>query len=154
MKGVNKVILLGIVGDAPELRYTTRQHPIGTFPLATHRQIINVDGEREERTDWHNIVMFGKKAEYFSSCLKKGSRIYVDGVLEYHDVPHARYKDVILHKTHIEAKRIEVIDGLVLHPYPKDFPPLTYGKKGDVKKMEKNIKSEYKPQVDDLFDEQ
>lgn len=126
MKGINKVILLGTVGGAPELRYTVHQHAIGTFPLATHRHIINAKGEREEKTDWHNIVMFGRMAEYFASCLQKGSRVYIDGVLEYHDVPHAIYKDVILHKTNVEAKRIEVIDGMVLHPYPEDFPPLSY----------------------------
>ncbi len=163
MKGINKVILLGTVGDAPELRYTVRQHAIGTFPLATHRHIINAKGEREEKTDWHNIVMFGRMAEYFASCLKKGSRVYIDGVLEYHDVPHAIYKDVILHKTNVEAKRIEVIDGMVLHPYPEDFPPLSYieNKKTESEKKNKkpirekagNNKSVKKQNFsDDLFD--
>lgn len=126
MKGINKVILLGTVGNVPELRYTVHQHAIGTFPLATHRHVINVDGEREEKTDWHHMVMFGRMAEYFATCLQKGSKIYVDGVLEYHEVPHATYKDVLLHKTSVEVKRIEVIDGMVLHPYPEDFPPLSY----------------------------
>jgi single stranded DNA-binding protein len=173
MQGVNKVILLGNVGCEPELGYTTRQHPICTFSLATHRYIVNAEGGRETKTDWHKIVLFGRMAEFFAGALKKGSKIYLEGVLEYHDVPHGIYKDVVLHKTDIEARRFEVID---------DFPPLNYGRKnrhstagqahtvdtkrdtarqaakskGDTPKPGalKQSRPNHTPYSDDLFDEQ
>ncbi len=159
MKGVNKVILLGHVGAEPELRYTVQQHPICNFPLATHRQARNAEGELEEKTDWHTIVLFENKAEYFANALQKGSKIYVEGILEYHDVPHPKYKDVMLHKCHIEAAWIEVIDGLVKHPYPDDFPPLKSAIGTSPLSSQSNTKEQQKEQVTttkepDLFDEQ
>lgn len=152
MRGVNKVLLLGVVGDAPELRYTPTQQAICTFPLATHREVIHADGSSEQVTDWHTCVARGKRAEYFAGIFQKGSRVFVEGMLEYREVQHRKHKDVVQKKAHIEVQRVEFIDGLVSHEYPQDFPPL--GKTGKTATTKKPAQSKIQKQdypSDDLF---
>lgn len=79
---VNKVILIGNLGVDPELRYTAKGTAVLNLPLATSRRTKKEDGEWDERTEWHNVVVWGKQAENCTQFLQKGDRVYVEGQLQ------------------------------------------------------------------------
>lgn len=82
-RGVNKVILIGNLGSDPEVRYTPDGVPVANFNLATSESWNDRNtGERQERTEWHRLVLWRKLAEVAQQYLKKGSRIYVEGKLQ------------------------------------------------------------------------
>ena len=80
---VNKVILLGRVGRDPDVRYVAQNQPVASFTLATtDRDYTNANEvEVPERTEWHNIVMWGKNAEVAERYIRKGTQIYLEGRL-------------------------------------------------------------------------
>ena len=82
MSSVNKVILVGWLGADPEVRYTPNGQPVATFRIATSERWTDKNGERQERTEWHRIVAFGKLAEICGEHLKKGRQVYVEGRLQ------------------------------------------------------------------------
>ena len=82
MAGLNKVILIGNLGRDPELRYTANGQPVASFSLATTESWTNRSGEREQRTEWHRIVTWGKLAETCSEYMAKGKQVYVEGRLQ------------------------------------------------------------------------
>ena len=82
MAGVNKVILVGNLGRDPETRYTQSGAAVANFTMATSERWTSKDGEREERTEWHRIVAFGKLAEICSQYLTKGKQVYIEGKLQ------------------------------------------------------------------------
>ena len=77
--GLNKVMLIGNLGQDPEMRYTPNGTPTSTFSVATNRAWTTPDGERRTETDWHNIVAWQKLAEVCDQYLRKGSRVYIEG---------------------------------------------------------------------------
>lgn len=79
MSGVNKVILIGNLGKDPELRYTPGGQPVATFTLATTERWNDRNGQRQDRTEWHNVVVWGKLAELVNQYLKKGRSAYIEG---------------------------------------------------------------------------
>jgi len=79
MGSVNKVILLGNLGRDPELRYTPNGSPVANFTLATNERWKDKDGNKQEHTEWHRIVMFGKLAEIAGEYLRKGRQVYIEG---------------------------------------------------------------------------
>lgn len=81
-RGVNKVILIGNLGQDPEVRFMPSGNPVASLRLATTDSWMDKQsGQRQERTEWHTLVMFNKLAEIAQQYLKKGSRIYVEGQL-------------------------------------------------------------------------
>ncbi|MFK5986802.1 MAG: single-stranded DNA-binding protein [Pseudomonadota bacterium] len=82
-KGVNKVILVGNLGNDPEMRYTPDQRAIATVSLATSESWKDKNtGQTQEKTEWHRVVVFGKLAEIVGQYLKKGSQVYFEGKLQ------------------------------------------------------------------------
>lgn len=79
MKSVNKVILMGAVGKDPEIRYTAEGLAIASFSLATSEK----RKDKEEVTQWHNCVAFGKLAEIVEKFIRKGSKLYLEGTIQY-----------------------------------------------------------------------
>jgi single-strand DNA-binding protein len=79
---VNKVILVGNLGRDPEIRSLPSGQPVANFTLATNRRWKDRDGNRQEKTEWHNIVVYGKQAEIAGQYLRKGRQIFVEGRLE------------------------------------------------------------------------
>ncbi len=79
---VNKVILIGNLGRDPEIRYTQGGQPVANFTMATSERWNNKDGERQERTEWHKIVVWGKLAEFCGEYLSKGRQVYAEGRLQ------------------------------------------------------------------------
>ena len=79
---VNKAILIGRLGRDPELRYTGGGSPVCNFSLATDESYSDKSGDRQKKTEWHNIVAWGKLAENCSNLLGKGKLAYVEGRLQ------------------------------------------------------------------------
>jgi len=82
-RGINKVILVGNCGKDPETRYMPSGNAVTSLALATSEQWIDKQSnEKQERTEWHNVVIFGKLAEIAAEYVKKGSQIYIEGKLQ------------------------------------------------------------------------
>ncbi len=79
---VNKVILVGRLGRDPETRYTSGGQAVANFSIATDESFKDRNGERQKRTEWHKIVVWGKQAEIAQQYLKKGSLLYVEGRIQ------------------------------------------------------------------------
>ncbi|MCP3963829.1 MAG: single-stranded DNA-binding protein [bacterium] len=79
---INKAILVGNLGRDPEIRSTTSGMPVANFSLATNRRWKDRDGNRQEQTEWHNIVCFGRQAEVAGQYLSRGRQIYVEGRIQ------------------------------------------------------------------------
>ena len=82
MSGVNKVILIGNLGGDPTVRFTPTGTAVANFNIATTERFTNKSGEKEERTEWHRIVAWGKLAEICQQYLKKGKQVYIEGRLQ------------------------------------------------------------------------
>lgn len=81
MASVNRVTLIGNLGADPELRYTQSQLPVVSLNLATKDVRTDREGQKQETTEWHRVVVFGRQAENCSKYLKKGRQVYVEGRL-------------------------------------------------------------------------
>src|SRR5713226_6719546 len=79
---VNKVILVGRLGRDPETRYTGGGQAVANFSVATDESYKDKNGERQKRTEWHKIVVWGKQAEIAQQYLKKGSLIFIEGRIQ------------------------------------------------------------------------
>jgi single-strand DNA-binding protein len=82
MASLNKVQLIGNLGKDPEVRFTGSGQAVANFPIATTEKWKNKDGQWEEKTEWHNIVVWGKLAELCREYLNKGRPVYVEGKLQ------------------------------------------------------------------------
>jgi single-strand DNA-binding protein len=80
--GVNKVILIGNLGKDPEVRFTPSGAAVANFNIATNESWTDKSGQKQERTEWHRIVVWGKLAELCGEYLKKGRQCYVEGRLQ------------------------------------------------------------------------
>ncbi len=80
--GVNKVILVGNLGADPEIRYTPSGAAVANFRIATTESWKDSEGQRQDRTEWHRIVVWGKLAELCGEYLAKGRMVYVEGKLQ------------------------------------------------------------------------
>lgn len=81
-RGVNKVILVGNLGQDPEIRYMPNGGAVANIALATSESWRDkTTGEQKEITEWHRVILFGKLAEVAGECLRKGSQIYIEGKL-------------------------------------------------------------------------
>ena len=97
---VNKVILVGHIGNKPEGRYTPSGASTASFSLATNESWIDSENEKQERTEWHNIIAWNKLADFATEYLQKGQLIYIEGRLQTRT-----YKD----KEEIQRRITEVV---------------------------------------------
>jgi single-strand DNA-binding protein len=109
MASVNRVILIGNLGADPEVRQTPGGVPVANFSVATSEAWNDGQGHRQERTDWHRIVAWGKLAEVCAKFLVKGRQVFVEGRLQTNKWQdregHARYT------TEIQAQRVTFLGG-------------------------------------------
>ena len=80
--GLNKVMLIGNLGKDPEVRYTPGGQAVANFTIATNESWTDKQGQKQERTEWHRIVVWGKVAELCGEYLSKGRQVYVEGRLQ------------------------------------------------------------------------
>ena len=81
-KSVNKVILIGNLGKDPEVKFTPSGTPVAKFALATNERFKDKNGEWQDRTEWHNVVLWQRLAEIAGEYLKKGGKVYIEGRLQ------------------------------------------------------------------------
>ena len=120
MAGVNKAILVGNLGRDPELRYTANGQPVCTFSVATTENWTGRDGQREERTEWHRVVVWGKAGENCAQYLAKGRSVYVEGRIQTRE-----WEDREGNKrwtTEIVAQRVQFLGGRDRPGEEPDFP--------------------------------
>lgn len=79
---INKAIILGRLGQDPEVRYTPQGSAVANLSAATSERWKDKEGNQQERTEWHRIVAWGKLAEIAKNYLKKGNQVYVEGKLQ------------------------------------------------------------------------
>jgi len=82
-RGVNKVTLIGNLGNEPEVKYTQGGTCVTTLSLATTSVRKDKDGNTQERTEWHRVKLFGKLGEVAGEYLKKGAQVYIEGSIRY-----------------------------------------------------------------------
>jgi single-strand DNA-binding protein len=106
---VNKVILVGNLGKDPEVRFTNTGNAVANFSIATSEVWNDRDGKRQERTEWHNIVVWGKQAEHCGQYLAKGRQVYIEGSIRTRS-----YDDKSGNKryvTEVVAQRVQFLGG-------------------------------------------
>ena len=82
MKSVNKVILIGNLGKDPEVKFTPQGTPVAKITIATNERFKDKDGQWQDRTEWHNVVLWQRLAEIAGEYLKKGGKVYIEGRLQ------------------------------------------------------------------------
>jgi len=108
MTGINKVILLGNLGQDPETRFTAGGTAVCKFSLATSRKFTGKDGQKQEKTEWHRIVAWAKLAEICGKYLTKGKQVVIEGRIEYGSYE----KDGVKHyTTDIIAENMQMLGG-------------------------------------------
>lgn len=120
MQSVNKIILVGKVAVAPELRQTSKGTTVATFPLATERDFTS-NGERKKVTDFHRIVAWGELGEMCGKYLEKGKAVYVEGMLinrAYEKGGERRYLTEIRadEVNTLSYKRVDDAERIVIRP--------------------------------------
>lgn len=83
MASLNKVTLIGNVGKDPEIRYTQSGDPIANFSLATSEKWTDKSGQKQEKTEWHRVEVFGKTAQIVRDYVTKGKPVYIEGSIRY-----------------------------------------------------------------------
>ena len=107
-KSLNKVQLIGNLGKDPELSYTPSGVAVAKFSIATGERWKDQEGNMQERTDWHNIVVWGKQAESCGQYLAKGRQVYVEGSIRTRSYEKDGVKRYV---TEIVAQRIQFLGG-------------------------------------------
>lgn len=108
-RGINKVILIGNLGQDPEVRFTPSGTAVANLSLATSDSWMDRQtGQRQERTEWHRVVMFNKLAEIAQQYLKKGSKLYVEGRIQTRKWQDQNGQD--RYSTEIVANNMEMLD--------------------------------------------
>jgi single-strand DNA-binding protein len=108
-RGINKVILVGSLGNDPDVKYTKSGSCITRISLATNSQWKDKEGNKQERTDWHRVVFFGKLAEIAGEYLRKGANVYVEGSLKYDK--YTGQDGVEKYSTDIVANEMQMLGG-------------------------------------------
>ena len=132
MAFVNKVILVGNCGAAPELRYSAAGSPIATVSIATTETWTDrASGEKREVTDWHKLAFFGKLAEEVARMAQKGTSIYVEGRLKNTKWKNKHGEPQV--GTQVECDEMQVVSRPASQPTPIDARPPSLKAKDAVK---------------------
>lgn len=105
---LNRVMIIGRLGADPELRYTQAGQATCSLRVATDESYTDRDGNREERTEWHRVAVFGKTAENCNQYLRKGSLVYVEGKLSTRKWQDQNGQE--RYSTEIRADRVQFLD--------------------------------------------
>ncbi len=105
---LNKVQLIGRLGKDPEMKYTSSGDPMVNFTLATSEYGRDREGNRQDRTEWHNISVFGKMAEVCNSYIRKGSLVYLEGAIQTRKYQDKNGNDRYI--TSINARTVQFLD--------------------------------------------
>jgi len=121
MSGVNKVILVGRLGQEPEIRSTTSGQQVCTLSIATS-ETWTKDGNKEERTEWHRVVLWGRQAEIAHKYLKKGRLVYIEGKLQTRSWQDQQGQK--RYTTEIVANNMQFLESMNSSRDTNDIPPI------------------------------
>ena len=108
-RGVNKVILIGNLGQDPDIRFTQNQKQVANVSIATSEQWTDKQtGQKQEKTEWHRVVFFDRLAEIVGQYLKKGSKVYIEGKLQTRKWQNQQGVDQ--YTTEIVANEMQMLD--------------------------------------------
>lgn len=129
--GINRVVLFGNLGSDPELRMTNGGQPVLNMRLATTETYLDRNKVRQEQTEWHNVVLWGKRAEALAKILSKGSRVLIEGAIRTTNYEPKDRPGEKRYRTDIVARNV-VLAGGGSRSRPEDKPyadpePPTYG---------------------------
>lgn len=124
MASVNRVILLGNLGADPELKYTQSNNPVCNLSVATNESFTDKGGQRQERTEWHRVTVWGKTAEACKKYLGKGRAVYVEGRLQTREWEKDGQKR---YSTEIVADRVQFIGDGKGNGQRREDPPASEG---------------------------
>ena len=119
MNGVNKAIIVGTLGQDPEIRYTADGKAVANLSVATNEAWKGKDGNKQERTEWHRVSMFGKLAEIAGDYLKKGSQVYLEGRIQTRKWQDKNGND--RYTTEIVANEMQMLGGAKPQQQPTDY---------------------------------
>ena len=108
-KGVNKAIIVGRLGQDPEVRYMPNGNAVANFTVATSEQWKDQQGQKQEKTEWHRITIYGKLAEIAGEYLHKGSNVYLEGRLQTRE--WTDQQQVKRYTTEIIVHEMQMLDG-------------------------------------------
>ncbi len=109
MRGVNKATIIGNLGSDPEMKFTASGQAVANFSVATNESWTGKDGQKNERTEWHRIVAWGKLAEICGQYLSKGSPVYIEGSIRTRSWEDKEGNTK--YTTEIHAREIEFLSG-------------------------------------------
>ncbi|HED4875607.1 TPA: single-stranded DNA-binding protein [Stenotrophomonas maltophilia] len=145
-RGINKVILVGNLGNDPDVKYTQGGMAITRISLATTSVRKDKDGNQQERTEWHRVVFFGKLGEIAGEYLRKGSTVYVEGSLKYDK--YTGQDGVEKYSTDIVANEMQMLGGK-----QEGQSGGTSSRKGGQEQVDRKARvEEQRPPVDDFAD--
>lgn len=104
---INKVILIGNAGADPEVRYTKSGQAVADLHIATNEVWKDKSGQRQERTEWHSVVLWGQQAEFAQNYIKKGRQVFVEGRLQTRD--WTDQQNVKRYKTEVVANMVKLL---------------------------------------------
>jgi single-strand DNA-binding protein len=108
-KGVNRATIIGRLGQDPEVRYMPNGNAVANFTVATSEQWKDQQGQKQEKTEWHRITIYGKLAEIAGKYLHKGSNVYLEGRLQTRE--WTDQQQVKRYTTEIIANEMQMLDG-------------------------------------------
>jgi single-strand DNA-binding protein len=106
---INKVILLGNLGKDPDTRFTSSGKAVTRFSLATSNTWTDANGEKQQATEWHTVIVWGKQGEACGQYLEKGRQVYVEGTLRHRSYDNKEGKEQ--HVTEIVAQKVRFLGG-------------------------------------------
>jgi single-strand DNA-binding protein len=109
MASVNKAILIGNLGKDPDNRYTPNGQAVTSFSLATTEKYKDKSGVQQSRTEWHNVVCWGRLAEIARDYLKKGNPVYIEGRIQYRSYDDK--EGIKRYRTEIVAEKLQLLGG-------------------------------------------
>jgi single-strand DNA-binding protein len=124
---VNKVILVGFVGNEPEVRYLDSGTPVANFRLATSENYTNRSGEKVSQTEWHNVVVWRGLAEVVEKYVKKGSQLFIEGRIrtrawDDRDGNKRYTTEIVTDNLQMLGRRGEAGDDVAPHEQPHEQP--------------------------------
>ncbi|WP_442256114.1 single-stranded DNA-binding protein [Stenotrophomonas maltophilia group sp. RY12688] len=145
-RGINKVILVGNLGNDPDVKYTQGGMCITRISLATTSVRKDKDGNQQERTEWHRVVFFGKLGEIAGEYLRKGSTVYVEGSLKYDK--YTGQDGVEKYSTDIVANEMQMLGGK-----QEGQSGGTSSRRGGQEQRERPQRATDQPPMDDFADD-
>jgi len=118
MASLNKVMIIGNVGNDPEMRFTPNGNPVASFRVATNRIYTTPEGERRQETDWFTVVTWNKLAEQCNQFLSKGRLVYVEGRM--HNRSWESQDGQKRYRTEVVANRVTFLDRQASAPLPEE----------------------------------